>query len=109
MDKANSLYKHLKCSTSILLMLLCLCTKLTAQEVKSVENISPDSIVISNNISISDSIDLANQAKLKALNEQTQAMAPKVNKRVKLNEWKPNPTKATWYAIVFPGGGQIYN
>ena len=20
-----------------------------------------------------------------------------------------NPTKATWYAIVFPGGGQIYN
>ena len=21
----------------------------------------------------------------------------------------PNPTKATWYAIVFPGGGQIYN
>lgn len=21
----------------------------------------------------------------------------------------PNPTKATWYALVFPGGGQIYN
>ncbi len=23
--------------------------------------------------------------------------------------WTPNPTKATWYAVVFPGGGQIYN
>ena len=23
--------------------------------------------------------------------------------------WIPNPKKALWYAIVFPGGGQIYN
>ena len=31
--------------------------------------------------------------------------APKKHREV----WMPNSTKATWYAVVFPGGGQIYN
>ncbi len=27
----------------------------------------------------------------------------------RFNEWKPDPIRAMWLAMVFPGGGQIYN
>lgn len=32
-------------------------------------------------------------------------LTPAISKKV----WVPNPTKATWLALVIPGGGQIYN
>lgn len=28
---------------------------------------------------------------------------------VRLNTWKPDPIRAMWLGMVFPGGGQIYN
>lgn len=33
------------------------------------------------------------------------SIAPEIPQKI----WLPNPTKATWLALVFPGGGQIYN
>jgi hypothetical protein len=39
------------------------------------------------------------------LNDTVPPPAQDINKKIFI----PNPTKATWLAVVFPGGGQIYN
>lgn len=67
-------------------------------------NLSQDSL------QLSDSINKANKALLDSLNAASPKVPPLNNTKKALEgEWRPNPTKATWYAIVFPGGGQIYN
>ncbi len=35
--------------------------------------------------------------------------ADSLQNAVDVKRWVPNPTKATWLALVIPGGGQIYN
>lgn len=64
-------------------------------------------------IQIADSIDTANRKELKKIEQpvaivvNTDTLPPPsdINKKLFI----PNPTKATWLAVVFPGGGQIYN
>ena len=65
-------------------------------------------------LSIADSIAAENKRQLLEITSNTTPQVPPtpadslheaINKKVFI----PNPTKATWLALVIPGGGQIYN
>lgn len=63
-------------------------------------------------IETADSLDKVNKKNLEKIEAATSPVVradtlppPYIPRKV----FVPNPTKATWYAIVFPGGGQIYN
>ena len=64
-------------------------------------------------IQIADSLDAVNMKELEKIEQpasivvKTDSVPPAqdINKKIFI----PNPTKATWLAVVFPGGGQIYN
>ena len=56
-----------------------------------------------------DSIDAVNQQQLMQLESPIVIDVKNADSIQLPKQWIPNPTKATWMALVFPGGGQIDN
>ena len=71
-------------------------------------------ILATDSIATADSIAADNKRKMlemtsaPAVEEQT-VPADSLQKAVDTKRWIPDPAKATWMALVIPGGGQIYN
>ncbi len=70
------------------------------------EYVSPETV-----LALADSIEQANKKQMEEMEAKIIPPQPKdtVIPAPPRPVWIPNPTKATWLAVVFPGGGQIYN
>lgn len=73
-----------------------------------------DSLTLARSVAIADSISKENAEKLQDLTlapelKTDTLSADSLARELNSKQWIPNPTTATWLALVIPGGGQIYN
>ena len=81
----------------------------TMEEVPPLQAVAP-----ADSIATADSIAAENKKKLLEMTsapvlKESEVPADSLKKEIDHKIWVPNPTKATWLALVIPGGGQIYN
>lgn len=70
--------------------------------------LATDSIAMADSIAADNKRKMLEMTSAPAVEEQT-VPADSLQKAVDTKRWIPDPAKATWMALVIPGGGQIYN
>ena len=82
---------------------------------RTMEEVPPlQAVVPADSIATADSIAAENKKKLLEMTsapvlKESEVPADSLKKEIDQKIWVPNPTKATWLALVIRGGGQIYN